>query len=103
VQRRLPRPGRPVRGLRHRRHLGQIIESELFGHVRGAFPGADRDRAGAFEQRAGGTLFLDEIGELDLALSPASSAMLETFERPPIGSADYIRCDVRVIAATNRD
>ena len=82
---------------------GSIIESELFGHLRGAFTGADRDRAGAFEQAAGGTLFLDEIGELDLPLQPRLLRMLETSSVRRIGSAEYLRCDVRVIAATNRD
>jgi DNA-binding NtrC family response regulator len=80
-----------------------LIESELFGHVRGAFTGADRDRVGAFVQADGGTLFLDEIGELELDLQPRLLRALEEKKVKPVGTSSYTKVDVRVVAATNRD
>ena len=79
-----------------------IIESELFGHVRGAFSGAVNDRKGLFEEAHGGSLFLDEIGELPIALQAKLLRVLETFEVRRVGSNSMRKVDVRLIAATNR-
>ncbi len=80
-----------------------LIESELFGHERGAFTGADRRRQGAFERAHGGTVFLDEIGELPLASQPALLGALQRRRFRRVGGHDEVEVDVRVVAATNRD
>jgi DNA-binding NtrC family response regulator len=81
----------------------QLFEDELFGHERGAFTGASAATAGAFERAHGGTLFLDEIGELPLELQPKLLRAVESRRVRRIGGSQEIACDVRLIAATNRD
>lgn len=79
------------------------IESELFGHVKGAFTGADKDRKGYFEEANGGTIFLDEIGELPLSMQVKLLRVLENGEIIPVGSSSARKIDVRIVAATNVD
>ncbi len=81
----------------------ELIESALFGHVRGAFTGAVVDRRGAFEEAHGGTLFLDEIGELSPAVQPALLRAIDKQSVRPVGGTSYIPASVRVLAATNRN
>ncbi|MFO0552472.1 MAG: sigma 54-interacting transcriptional regulator [Polyangiaceae bacterium] len=80
-----------------------LVESALFGHAKGAFTGADRERRGAFAAAHGGTLFIDEIGEFPLRLQPKLLRMLESGEVQPLGAEKYSRYDVRIVAATHRD
>ena len=82
---------------------GTLFENELFGHERGSFTGADKATAGAFERADGGTLFLDEIGELPVGLQPKLLRALQSRQVRRLGGARPIACDVRIIAATNRD
>lgn len=80
-----------------------LVESELFGHERGAFTGATRERRGAFEAADGGTIFLDEIGELPLAVQPKLLRVLEARQVKRVGADDFRPIDVRVLAATHRN
>jgi transcriptional regulator with GAF, ATPase, and Fis domain len=80
-----------------------LVESELFGHVRGAFTGAVADKKGAFERADGGTLFLDELGELPLDLQPKLLRVLDSGQVRRVGGANALQCNVRVVAATNRN
>jgi two-component system, NtrC family, response regulator AtoC len=81
----------------------ELMESELFGYVKGAFTGAAQTRLGRVEQAQGGTLFLDEIGDLDLALQTKMLRVLQEREFSPVGSDQVRKADVRIMAATNRD
>ncbi len=82
---------------------GELLESELFGHARGAFTGAVRERAGRFRQAAGGTLFLDEIGEMPLPLQAKLLRVLQEKVVDAVGADKPVPVDVRIVVATNRD
>jgi transcriptional regulator with GAF, ATPase, and Fis domain len=80
-----------------------LVESEFFGHEKGAFTGADKSRKGRFEEAKGGSLFLDEIGEMPLLVQPKFLRAIQEQEGSRLGSSDIISYDVRIISATNRD
>ncbi|NOZ02274.1 MAG: sigma 54-dependent Fis family transcriptional regulator [Deltaproteobacteria bacterium] len=98
-----PRKGRPFVVFDCSACPRDLLESELFGHVRGAFTGAVRDRKGALEEATGGTLFLDEVGELPLDMQPKLLRALEKLEVKPVGGNRRVHLDVRIICATNRN
>jgi DNA-binding NtrC family response regulator len=81
----------------------ELLESELFGHKKGSFTGAIKDRIGKFQLADGGTLFLDEIGEMPLVLQPKLLRAIQEEEIEPIGSSAVIKLNLRIIAATNKD
>jgi len=98
-----PRRERPFAPVDCSALVPTLIESELFGHVRGAFTGAEKSKQGLLEAAEGGTLFLDEIGDLPVDLQAKMLRALQEKEIKPVGSTDRIAINVRVIAATNRD
>jgi len=98
-----PRVGGPFIALSCADLARGVTESELFGHEKGAFTGAEVQRKGAFEEADGGTLFLDEVGELPLDLQTKLLRVLERGEVKRVGASRPVRVDVRVVAATNRD
>src|SRR3990172_7899781 len=98
-----PRADKPFVALNCGAISRELIESELFGHERGAFTGATERRLGLFEQANGGTLFLDELGELPLAQQPRLLRVIETRRVRPVGSEGERPIDVRIVAATHRD
>ena len=98
-----PRARRPLVSLNCAALPDTLVESELFGHVRGAFSGAVSERRGKFEQADGGTLFLDEVGEMPLPVQAKLLRVLQSGQLQRLGSDREHRVDVRVLAATNRD
>jgi DNA-binding NtrC family response regulator len=103
VHDRSPRAGQPFVAVSCAAIARELVESELFGHERGAFTGAVERRLGVFEQADGGTLFLDEIGELPREQQPALLRVLETRRLRRVGGSGEREIDVRVVAATHRD
>ena len=103
LHRHSPRADEPFVALNTSAIAAELLESELFGHERGAFTGADSRRVGRFEQAHGGTLFLDEIGDMSPALQTRLLRVLAEREFYRVGGQASIRVDVRVIAATNQD
>jgi len=98
-----PRKNAPLLSLNCAALPESLAESEVFGHTKGSFTGAMRDRPGKFEMADGGTLFLDEIGELPLSIQPKLLRVVELGEVQRIGSSRSIQVDVRLLAATNRN
>jgi formate hydrogenlyase transcriptional activator len=103
IHNRSPRNGRALVNVNCSAISAGLVESELFGHMKGAFTGALERRIGRFELAHGGTIFLDEIGELSLETQVKLLRVLQEHEFEPVGSSHPVRVDVRVIAATNRN
>jgi two-component system nitrogen regulation response regulator NtrX len=102
IHRQSPRRDKPFVEVNCAAIPGELIESELFGHMKGSFTGAFADRTGKFEQADGGTLFLDEVGDMSLAAQAKVLRALQEGVVTRIGAAKSVRVDVRVIAATNK-
>jgi DNA-binding NtrC family response regulator len=98
-----PRSKQPFLGVNCGAIPANLLESELFGHVRGAFTGAERDRKGLFREAEGGTILLDEIGEMPAKMQAGLLRVLQEKTVRPVGGINEEPCDARVIAATNRD
>src|SRR6185295_923247 len=103
IHRHGPRSARPFVAVNCGAFAEGLLESELFGHLRGAFTGAVGDKRGVFEQAHGGTLFLDEVGETSPAVQVRLLRALEAGEVRPVGGGRALRVDVRAVAATHRD
>jgi len=103
IHRKSVRAGKPFVAVNCSSLHGPLLESELFGHKRGAFTGAVRDHDGLFMAASGGTIFLDEIGEMDVSLQPKLLRTLETGMIRPVGSSAETAVDARIICATNAD
>ncbi|MEO5668471.1 MAG: sigma-54 dependent transcriptional regulator, partial [Bdellovibrionota bacterium] len=97
-----PRAGKPFRALNCAAIPVELLESELFGHKKGAFTGADSRHVGLFEASTGGTIFLDEIGDMPLPLQAKLLRVLQESKIRPVGSNDEISIDVRIVAATHQ-
>jgi len=97
------RKGKPFQPINCSAITSTLVESEFFGHIKGAFTGAEKDRLGKFRAADTGTIFLDEIGDLPLNMQPKLLKVLEEKKLQPVGSDEEIEVDVRVIAATNKN
>ncbi len=103
IHRNSPRAAKRFVALNCAAEAENLLEDQLFGHVRGAFTGAEKDREGVFEYASGGTLFLDEIGDMPLKMQAKLLRVLETGEVVRLGSNDSRKTDVRLVSATNKD
>ncbi|MGC4120508.1 MAG: sigma-54 dependent transcriptional regulator [Myxococcales bacterium] len=103
LHQRSPRRARPFVAINCSALTETLLESELFGHVRGAFTGAVNNKVGLFEAASGGTLFLDEVGDIPLSMQARLLRALQEGEIKRVGANDVVKTDVRVIAATHRD
>jgi len=103
VHRNSSRDGKKFKSMNCAGQAENLLEDELFGHVRGAFTGAEKDREGVFEYANGGTLFLDEIGDMPLTMQAKLLRVLESGEVVRLGSNDLRKVDVRLVSATNKD